>query len=79
MTQPSNRNLNSTLLTILLVAAIVFGAYYLLNMPDRRTTSEKIGDAAGELSKGITDAGRQLEDRTPAEKIEDAIKDAGKK
>lgn len=47
------------------IAAIaVFIGYSMLNAPDRRSAGEKIGDAIDEL-----------EDRTPGERISDAIKD----
>lgn len=58
---------------IILVAALAYG---FLTMPDRRTGSEKLGDAISELPD-TTKATRELEDRTPGQKIGDAVKDAG--
>ncbi|MCK9992993.1 MAG: hypothetical protein Dbin4_01513 [Alphaproteobacteria bacterium] len=59
--------------------AIIAGiaGYYLMNAPDRRSTGEKIGDAVDELDRGLGEAAEKLEDRTPAEKLGDAIEDAG--
>ena len=62
---------------ILIVIVIAIAGYFLLTMPDRRTTSERIGDAIHDLDKGPEKAERQLERRTPGEKLGDAIKDAG--
>ncbi len=72
--------LNSTqknLVTLLVAAAVVIVAYVLLTMPDRRNASEKVGDAIHELPNGVDKAARQLEDRTPGQRIGDAVKDAG--
>lgn len=59
---------------VLLLAVVAYGA---LTMPDRRNTAEKVGDAIHELPQGVDKAARQLEDRTPGEKIGDAVKDVG--
>jgi len=60
-------------------AIIVVGilAYALLTMEDRRSTTEKIGDAIHDLPQGADKAARQLEDRTPGQKLGDAVKDTG--
>jgi short subunit fatty acids transporter len=66
--------------TLLIIAAVVIVAiigYGILYAPDRRTDAQKIGDAINELPKGVDKATRQLEDRTPADKLEDAAQDAG--
>jgi hypothetical protein len=61
--------------SIALIVVIVAGiAYYVLNMPDQRTAGQKIGDAVQELPNA-KDAGRQLENRTPGQKLEDAAHD----
>jgi short subunit fatty acids transporter len=72
-------NNRKNLLTILIVVILVVLAYGVLTMPDRRTTTEKIGDAIHELPQGADKAARQLEDRTPGQKMGDAVKDAGDK
>jgi Sec-independent protein translocase protein TatA len=62
--------------TILVIAAVAYGV---LTMPDKRNAMEKIGDAIHDLPKGADKAERQLEDRTPGQKLGDAVKDAGDK
>ncbi len=60
-----------------LVIVIGLGAYYILSAPDQRNAGEKIGDAINELPNGVDKAARQLEDRTPGEKLDDVAEDAG--
>lgn len=64
------------LLVIVIVAVLAFLAYGYLTMPDRRSTTEKVGDAIHDLPQGADKAARQLEDRTPGEKLGDKIKDS---
>jgi cell division protein FtsL len=67
---------------LLIVAALILLAgimYGVATMKDERSTTEKIGDAIHELPQGIDKAERQLEDRTPGQKLGDAVKDAGDK
>lgn len=68
---------NKTLLTIIIVVLLAAIAYSVLTMPDRRTAGDKIGDAIDALPHGVDKAARQLEDRTPGERLGDAVKDAG--
>jgi len=68
-------NAGSKFWAVILVVLVIGLSYYLLTMPDQRTTSEKLGDAVHDLDKGPGKAARQLEDRTPGQKIGDAIKD----
>jgi hypothetical protein len=68
---------NKKILTAIIFIFLLFLAYYVLNMPDTRTTSQKLGDAIHDLDKGPEKAARQLENRTPGEKIGDSIKDVG--
>jgi hypothetical protein len=56
----------------LLVAII---GYYVLNAPDNRDPGQKIGDAINELHNGPDKAVRQLEDRTPGDKLNDIVQD----
>ncbi len=58
---------------IVVVAAL---AYVVMTTPEQRTAGETIEDAVGELDNGVDNAARELEDRTPAEKVEDAVEDA---
>lgn len=69
---------NSTrnIVAIIVVAILAFVAYAVLNAPDRRSPTEKIGDAIHDLPQGVDKAGRQLEDRTLGDKINDKIKDS---
>ncbi len=64
---------NLFILVVVLALAVV--GYAVLTMPDHRSTTEKVGDAIHDLPKGVDKAGRQLEERTPGQKIGDAIKD----
>ncbi len=51
--------------------------YEVLTAPDKRGVGEKISDAVHELPQGADRAARQLNDRTPADKLSDAAHDAG--
>lgn len=62
------------LIVTLVVAVILYG---ILTMPDRRSTSERIGDAVEALPEGVDNAAEQLERRTPGERLGDAVEDAG--
>lgn len=66
---------NSLIIAAILIIGLV--GYTLLNAPDRRSGGEKIGDAIDALPDGADKAARQLEDRTPGDKLQDAAKDAG--
>jgi hypothetical protein len=55
--------------------AIVVIGYYVLTTPDRRDPGQKISDAIGELHNGPEKAARELESRTPGDKLQDAVHD----
>lgn len=55
---------------LVIVAAAIF-----MNLPDNRTAGERIGDAVDTLPQGVDAAAEQLEDRTPAERLGDNIKE----
>jgi hypothetical protein len=76
MAAANNRSLTSLLVIILLFAVAIIG-YRFLTMPDTRSTSTRIGDAFHELPNGVDKAGRELEDKTPGQRIGDAVKDTG--
>lgn len=76
-TPASNPFQGKYLVIAALAIAIAVGGYYILNAPDQRSSGDKIGDAINELPNGVDKAVRELEDRTPGEKLEDAVKDAG--
>ena len=67
-----------SLLLVLVAAVLIIGVIYIMNLPDRRSGGEKIGDAVDTLSQGggLKKAGRELEDRTPGERVGDAVHDA---
>jgi hypothetical protein len=67
------------IVSVIVIIVIAGVAYGVMTMPDRRNTMEKIGDAIHDLPKGADKAERQLEDRTPGQKLGDAVKDAGDK
>ena len=69
--------LGKYLLILCLIVVVGLVGYSVLNAPDRRSAGDKIGDAVNELPNGVDKAARQLEDRTPGEKLDDAAKDAG--
>ena len=54
-------------------ALLAIVAIFLLNMPDKRSGPERVGDAVEALPQGVDKAGDQLEDRNPVEKAGDAI------
>lgn len=69
-------NNSKILIGALVLALVAVGAYAALNMPDRRSPGEKVGDAIGQLGNGVDDAARELEDRTPGERLVDEVKDS---
>ena len=75
MSSLKNAKLVPTIIVALIVAIL---GYYILNTPDRRDAGQKIGDAINELHNGPEKAARQLEDRTPGEKLQDVVEDEKK-
>lgn len=63
-------------LSIIVAVLLIVVAYFMLTQPDNRGPLEKAGDAIGRLDEGVDDAARELEDRTPAERIQDGVEDA---
>ena len=63
-------------LSIIVAVLLIVVAYFMLTKPDNRGPLEKAGDAIGRLDEGVDDAARELEDRTPAERIQDGVEDA---
>ena len=47
------------------------------NMPDNRSTGQRVGDAVDALPQGVDKAAEQIGDRTPTEKLGDAAKEVG--
>jgi peptidoglycan hydrolase CwlO-like protein len=79
MSTVSKRNGATTTLGLLaLVAVIGIIIFIFATAPDNRTTGDKIGDAVDELPN-VGKAADQLQDKTPAEKLDDAVEDIGDK
>ena len=66
----------TALIVVVLVIVAILG-YGALTMRDQRSATEKVGDAIHNLPQGIDKAERQLEDRTPGQRLGDAVKDSG--
>jgi FlaG/FlaF family flagellin (archaellin) len=65
-----------TIAIIVAVVIVLAVAYAVLTRPDHRTASQKIDDAMHAVNNGNSqDAVRQLEDRTPGQKLGDKFKD----
>jgi len=66
---------------VAIIVVVLLGVLYIaFVMPDQRSTSDKVGDAIHELPNGVDKAAGELkEDRTPGEKIGDAVRGAGDK
>lgn len=60
---------------VIVCAVLLFLVYAFMTMPDQRNTTEKVGDAIHDLPQGVDKASRQLESRTPGQKLGDTIKD----
>lgn len=75
-TNISRNNNTKFIIGGLIVLLLAAAAYGFATMPDRRSPMEKVGDAVGQLDNGVDDAARELEDRTPAQRAADGIKDA---
>ena len=72
----ANTTNHKQLLSIIVVVAVVMIGYFVLTRPDQRSAAQKVGDAVNELPNGVEKASRQLEDRTPGDKLKDAAQDA---
>lgn len=72
----TTQSFGKNLLLVAAVAVIAIVGYSVLYAPDRRSDGQKISDAVSELPNGVDKAARQLEDRTPADKLHDAAQDA---
>jgi hypothetical protein len=69
-------NKSVQIVVALLIALLVAGGVYFFTAEDNRTLNEHVGDAVGALDEGVDDAARELEDRTPAERLSDEVEDA---
>lgn len=64
------------LILVIAVIAIGAGVYTVMTTREDRTLGQKIDAATDQLDNGVDNAARELQDRTPAERIKDDIKDA---
>ena len=72
--------MNKNLVIVVIVAVLLGLGYVAFVMPDQRSASDKIGDAIHELPNGVDKAAGELqEDRTPGQKIGDAVRSTGDK
>lgn len=67
-----------TIIGVVIAIVVIALGYMVLTKPDQRNGFEKAGDAVSELPNGVDNAARELEDRTPGERIVDDVKDATK-
>ena len=67
---------STTIIIACAIALLAVLAFSFLNVREDRSLGEKISDASENLSDGVDDAARSLEDRTPAEKLQDGLSDA---
>ncbi len=63
-----------TIAAILIVVVII--GYLAMTTRENRSVGEKFGDAIEKMDDGVDNAARELKDRTPAEKVGDAVEDA---
>lgn len=70
-----NHSLCKHVLIASVVLIIVALSYVALTAPDQRNGFQKIGDAISILPEGADKAARELQDRTAAEKLGDAVRD----
>ena len=78
--QGNIRNNNTVVYILALVAATVIALAAIMYYSDARkpaTLGEKIEAAADDIAEGVDNAGERMQDRTPTEKVGDAIEDAG--
>lgn len=71
-------NSNRATPVIVVVALVIvagLAGYFILNAPDRRDAGERFGDAVDQLHNGPDKAVRELESRTPGDKLKDAVHD----
>jgi short subunit fatty acids transporter len=61
---------------VLVVLVVGFLLFKYMTTPEDRTVGQKVEAAVDNLDNGVDDAARELQDRTPAQRIEDGIEDA---
>lgn len=71
----ANTNSSRLIISVVVLVLLIAAGYWFVT-PRERTLGEKVDDAASELSNGVDNAAESLKDRSPAEKVGDAVKDA---
>jgi hypothetical protein len=74
-----DQNYKQPIIILAAVIVVCILAYGILTMRDQRSMGDKISDAYHAWPQGPDKAERQLEDRTPGQKLGDAVKDTGDK
>jgi hypothetical protein len=62
-----------TVALLLVVVAVLI--YAMATTPEHRTPGQKMGAAIDRLDEGVSKAGHELQDRTPAERLRDNLND----
>ena len=77
MATDTTTNSSKTLVIVIVVIAILVGGYYFFYGKDHRSGGERLGDAVDTFSEthSLGGAADQLGDRTPAQKVGDAIEE----
>lgn len=73
MTQHKPQN---WLIAAALTLSVAAAGYWAYNQPDKRSDSEKLSDALGEVSQGFENAAKEFEDKTLGEKLQEDLKAA---
>lgn len=80
--QSNIRNNNTVVYILALVAATVIALAAIMYYSDARkpaTMGDRIEAATDDIAEGVDNASERFQDRSPAEKVGDAIEDAGDK
>ena len=75
----NNSNSARTFLILGIIVLVAIIAWVALNGPDNRSTGQRISDAAEALPNGVDNAASELGDRTPGQKVGDAVENAGER
>ncbi|MDX1922543.1 MAG: hypothetical protein SFW65_05400 [Alphaproteobacteria bacterium] len=74
----ANNTIKTVIITAIVVAVVLVGAYVLMQPPRPKTLGERIDAAAEEISKGMDKAAGSFDDRSPAQKAADDAAQAAK-
>jgi hypothetical protein len=74
----NTRSNNTMMYIVALVVATIIALAAIMHYTKRdQTIGERMDAAAGEMAKGIDNAADKFRDRTPTEKVGDAVEDMG--